>query len=74
MALALVVALNWPLYRFFLRARGLRFLAGALPLHWLYYLYSSLTYLGVWGWVHARRGLRQLAGLIPGSLPRSDRA
>lgn len=74
MALALVVALNWPLYRFFLRARGLRFLAGALLLHWLYYLYSSLTYLGVWGWVHARRGLRQLAGLTPGSVPRSDRA
>lgn len=73
-ALALVVALNWPLYSFFLRARGLRFLAGALPLHWLYYLYSSLTYLAVWGWVQARRGLRPLTGPTGSPAHRSGRS
>jgi len=65
-ALGAVVALNWPLYRFFLARRGPWFLARALPLHWLYYLYSSLTYLVIWGVVRARR-------LAPASTPRAER-
>lgn len=59
-ALGAVVVLNWPLYRFLLARRGPWFLARALPLHWLYYLYSSLTYLAIWIHVHARRGARPM--------------
>ena len=39
-ALALL-ALNAPFYRFLLSHRGLRFTLGALPWHWLYYLYAT---------------------------------
>lgn len=49
-ALFLVVvllALNFDLYRFYYDKRGLGFLLGALPVHWLYYLYSSAAF----GWV-----------------------
>ncbi len=46
LALALVavtclVLLNFPLYRFFMRKRGLMFMSGALLWNWLYYLYGS---------------------------------
>ncbi len=46
-ALAIVlalVALNFDLYRFFFRKRGVWFTLRALPLHWLYYLYSSAAF------------------------------
>jgi glycosyltransferase involved in cell wall biosynthesis len=66
LALGAVVALNWPLYRFFLARRGVWFLARALPLHWLYYLYSSLTYLAVYAVVQ----VRQLVGAFT---PHADR-
>jgi len=37
-------ALNAPLYQFFQRQRGLWFALGAIPWHWLYYLYSGLAF------------------------------
>lgn len=43
-----LLLLNLDLYRFFLRARGLAFVARAIPLHWLYYLYSSASFAYVW--------------------------
>ena len=46
-ALVAVAALNRALYGFFLQHRGLRFTAGAIPLHLLYYLYSA----GSFAWV-----------------------
>lgn len=36
-----LLALNWRLYRFFLRRRGPLFALGTLPLHWLYHLYCA---------------------------------
>lgn len=39
-----LLAFNAPLYRFFLRARGPRFLAQALPWHWLYYTYNGVCF------------------------------
>lgn len=36
--------LNLDLYRFFWRKRGLWFALRAVPLHWLYYAYSSLAF------------------------------
>jgi GT2 family glycosyltransferase len=39
-----LLALNSPLYRFFLKKRGLRFALQSVPWHWLYYLYSGLAF------------------------------
>jgi GT2 family glycosyltransferase len=36
--------INAPLYRFFLKKRGLRFVLQSIPWHWLYYLYSGLAF------------------------------
>src|SRR5437762_2327239 len=46
--LAPVLLLNRELFAFFFRHRGARFTAACVPLHLLYFLYSSLSYLGVW--------------------------
>ncbi len=73
-ALGSVVVLNWPLYHFFLARRGPWFLARALPLHWLYYLYSSLTYLAVWLHVHARGGARRVPSAADTAAPGRERA
>lgn len=43
LALALL-ALNWPLYNFFRRKRGVLFALGAIPWHWFYYLYGGLGF------------------------------
>lgn len=39
----LLFFLNYDLYRFFARKRGLIFAAGTVPLHWLYYWYCGLA-------------------------------
>ncbi len=45
---AALLALNVPVYRFFLRKRGLRFALQSIPWHWSYYFYSGLAFgLGV---------------------------
>jgi GT2 family glycosyltransferase len=38
-----LLALNWRLYAFFVHRRGWAFALAALPWHWLYYLYNSLS-------------------------------
>jgi glycosyltransferase involved in cell wall biosynthesis len=43
MALALLI-LNAPLYRFFLRKRGVRFVLRIIPWHWLYFFYSGVGF------------------------------
>ena len=40
-----LLVLNSDLYRFFARQRGLRFAAGVVPLHWLYYAYCGVSVL-----------------------------
>jgi GT2 family glycosyltransferase len=47
-ALLGVILVNRNLYIFFLRQRGWIFTAGAIPLHFLYYIYGGLTYCCVW--------------------------
>jgi GT2 family glycosyltransferase len=37
---------NWRLYAFFLRERGLIFVLRVIPVHWLYFAYSSATFAG----------------------------
>jgi hypothetical protein len=39
-----LLALNAPLYRFFLERRGLGFVCRAIPWHWLYFAYSGLAF------------------------------
>jgi hypothetical protein len=46
-ALGTVVALNHRLYRFFAARGGVPFALACVPLHLLYYLYSSLSYAAV---------------------------
>jgi glycosyltransferase involved in cell wall biosynthesis len=48
LVLAAIVALNHDLYGFFVRKRGLVFAVAVLPLHVLYYLYSSVTFVICW--------------------------
>ena len=50
-ALALL-ALNWPLYRFFYDKRGLGFTIKTIPWHWFYFFYSGLAFFV--GFVHCR--------------------
>jgi GT2 family glycosyltransferase len=40
----LLIAINVPVYRFFLRKRGFWFTMKVIPWHWLYYLYSGLAF------------------------------
>jgi GT2 family glycosyltransferase len=54
-ALVGVITLNRDLYGFFLQQRGIRFTVLAIPLHLLYYIYSSLSYLAVWLSIQFRR-------------------
>jgi GT2 family glycosyltransferase len=43
-AIALLLKLNYPLYQFFNRKRGIVFAIATIPWHWLYYLYSGLAF------------------------------
>ncbi len=46
--LAVIPLLNHKLYRFLIHRRGLGFAILAFPLHWLYYLYSGVTFVLCW--------------------------
>jgi GT2 family glycosyltransferase len=46
--IAAVLVLNRELFAFFFHRRGARFAAACVPLHLLYFVYSSLSYIGVW--------------------------
>jgi GT2 family glycosyltransferase len=54
----LSVLLNWQLYRFFGRQRGLRFALCAVPWYWLYHLYSGLAF-AIAAVRHVVRSVRQ---------------
>jgi GT2 family glycosyltransferase len=43
-AIALLLKLNYPLYQFFNRKRGIVFAIATIPWHWLYYIYSGLAF------------------------------
>ena len=59
-AIGAVVGINHKLYRFYLSRRGLWFAGRALPLHCLYYLYSSAAFASCWC-IYAVRGRRDAA-------------
>jgi glycosyltransferase involved in cell wall biosynthesis len=59
-AILLLLALNAPVYRFFLRRRNLWFALRVIPWHWLYYFYSGLAFaIGLTRYSFNRRRGRQ---------------
>lgn len=46
--LAMIAVINHKFYRFFIRRKGLTFAILVFPLHLLYYLYSSVTFVLCW--------------------------
>lgn len=40
-----LIVLNWPVYQFFIKKRGLIFTLETLPWHWFYYFYSGLAFV-----------------------------
>lgn len=60
LAAALLVVLNWPLYRFFAARRGGWFALKSLAPHWLYYFYNGLSF-GVGLLLHLRERALELA-------------
>jgi hypothetical protein len=42
------IVLNWHLYAFFARTRGVLFAVAAIPLHLMYYLVNGVS--AAWGW------------------------
>ncbi len=48
MAPALLLALNANLYWFFWQSRGFLFMLRSIPMHWLYYFYSGISFLYCW--------------------------
>lgn len=59
-ALMAVLLINRDLYAFFWKQRGLLFAAACVPLHFLYFLYSGLSYLYVWFAFRVRRAVSML--------------
>jgi glycosyltransferase involved in cell wall biosynthesis len=47
-AVAVLILLNLPFYRFLGRKKGFLFLLGALPWHWFYFLYSLICFVFCW--------------------------
>lgn len=65
-ALAGLVAIDWKLWRYFASERGWWFALRAMPLQWLYYLYSAAAFAWVWatglgGWRRARARFQEPA-------------
>lgn len=46
--LILLIILNRDIYKFFLDKRGIKFMIFSIPLHFLYYLYSGISFLISW--------------------------
>lgn len=60
--LVTLIILNRNLYAFFLRKRGVKFLVFAIPIHFLYYFYSGLSFGVCWilqRFARLRPGLRK---------------
>lgn len=62
-AALLLLALNWPLYRWFAGQRGWRFALLVIPWHWLYYLYNGVSFaIGLGQHLLNRRTAQPAAG------------
>ncbi len=70
-ALAGVIWLNRRLYRFFAAHGGVPFAGACAALHWLYYLYGGLAFVGVWAATRLRGTWSRASGAIRGGLRRA---
>lgn len=52
-----IVFLNWKIFRFFSRKKGLLFAAAAFPWQFLYFFYSGATFVLCWFWFALPRAL-----------------
>lgn len=59
-----LLALNWPLYRWFARKRGAAFAAKTLAPHWLYYFYNGISF-GAGALLHLRDQIAHSAAESP---------
>ena len=50
-----LLAVNWKFYAFLLHKRGLWFACASVGAHWLFYLYSGITFVVVWIEFHGAR-------------------
>lgn len=66
----LLLALNYRVYRFFWKQRGLAFAVAAVLTHWLYYFYSGLTWAYCYT-AHLSAALRT-PPLAPAAIPRLE--
>ena len=54
-----VLILNWRLYQFFFQKRGFRFAVTAFVAHFVYYLYSGITFAACWSMNLVAKSLRR---------------
>ncbi|MBD1804921.1 glycosyltransferase family 2 protein [Microcoleus sp. FACHB-SPT15] len=59
----ILLAINAPVYQFFLQKRGLRFTLQVIPWHWFYFLYSGLSFVIGTASYHSRQWLSPSANL-----------
>ena len=57
---AVVIAMNWPFYRFLGERRGVFFAVRAVPLHLLYFIYSGAAFLAACGMTLGSAAPRQV--------------
>lgn len=69
-----LLVLNIPLYRFFLRKRGIRFTLQSLPYHWLYFFYSGVAFVvgTVLHFVNNDHHKKRVMPLISGEPPSAE--
>lgn len=60
-----VVVINRKLYLFFFRQKGILFAAAGVSLHFLYYLYSGLSYVYAWAEFQLKRAAAMLTPVAP---------
>lgn len=69
--IALLLWLNFDLYRFFYQKRGLLFALRVIPMHWLYYIYNAISF-GCGLLLHWQEKVS--ARILPAANPLSDGA
>ena len=68
LSIVVLLGLNWDLYRFFRKKRGIAFAAKTVPWHWFYLLYSGFAFaIGLASWEIKRFGTRIRAFVLRSS-------
>jgi glycosyltransferase involved in cell wall biosynthesis len=65
-----LIALNYGVYRFLWKRRGIAFAVAAMPIHWLYYFYSGLVWTCCWTAYHLGAAFRPPSMARAGQLQR----